>query len=722
MRGSFTASIVPMALAALFALAVPAHADFSAATLLSGTQQLQFDEANAPAFSADGRYVAFQGSLGEVPGIYRRDLATGQVELVAGGDASAPSISATGRYIAFTSTAVLVPAAKPGEGCPQVYVRDMEPGAGAPEYELASALNDFDVGLSYLPHCSAAPSGELPLGGAQAAPGVALSQDGRHVVFTVSSSSNLVRGAGCIPPARLTECAPETPPSQVAVRDLANETTTLVSATPAGGPTPGGGAFPSSESEQLMLTYGERPSATSDQPTASSAAISADGSTVAWQGTNVPEQVPSATDVVPGMASITATPGEPAADEVEPLWRRVANGAGAVTLRLLAGAGLNLYAHTYQEGAEPIMGGAVGPGYGFAPPALSADGSVVATISNALTPANEATYYGKYISGFYIPPNDAYVVDVKEDPSTAPQAHVTPLTATASFLAPRVFESGVSDVAVSRDGLHVAFDTPRTGFTLAPPESISPPAPEGDYTYEVNVPLGTLQRVTSTHDGAAPDGQAGLLSFSGDDRSLAFASHASNLFFGDAITEAPEVYLVHELPTSDTPAEQSIAPPPAISAPLAAWILNATAVPQENGSLLVSAQAPGAGRLTVKAIAQLPTASAPARRSTAATAHRVAQASGGGVALTAHTVAQASASAKGPSSIQFRLTVSSPYRARLSSHGGLYCIVRVTFTASGRTPLVREIPVTLRILAYASGRKPAARVKRARKPPVKRAK
>jgi hypothetical protein len=88
--GRLRAIAVVWAVGVAFAFAATARADFTAATLISGTQLLQFDEADTPALSADGHYAVFQGSLAGVPGIYRRDLQTGQVILVAGGDASAP--------------------------------------------------------------------------------------------------------------------------------------------------------------------------------------------------------------------------------------------------------------------------------------------------------------------------------------------------------------------------------------------------------------------------------------------------------------------------------------------------------------------------------------------------------------------------------------------------------------------------------------------------------
>jgi len=74
----------------------------SRGTLGAGATQ-QAEYAHDPAISGDGRYLAFDGSIGGITGVWRRDLATGQIEQVAGGDAELPSISANGQYVSFTT-------------------------------------------------------------------------------------------------------------------------------------------------------------------------------------------------------------------------------------------------------------------------------------------------------------------------------------------------------------------------------------------------------------------------------------------------------------------------------------------------------------------------------------------------------------------------------------------------------------------------------------------
>src|SRR5262249_29470204 len=147
-------------LAVLAAGAMPAGAAFGPIQLQSIGPLDQFEYAGEPAISADGRYLALAGALHGVEGIFRKDLRSGQVELVAGGniytpnpaaptDGSAPSISADGRYVSFTTKTPLVAAALTGSN---VYVRDMDvasnggactseaEASGRCAFELASAL------------------------------------------------------------------------------------------------------------------------------------------------------------------------------------------------------------------------------------------------------------------------------------------------------------------------------------------------------------------------------------------------------------------------------------------------------------------------------------------------------------------------------------------------------------------------------------------------------
>jgi hypothetical protein len=681
-----------------------ASAAFAPATLLSRSPQLQFDEADSPAIASEGGFVAFRGSIDGVAGIYRRDLSSGEVAPVAianaadpaisAPEAAAPSISADGRYIAFTSTADLDPADEPtvDAGCPQVYVRDMsvpwEQAEENPEraFTLASAVNGGSEALTYAPSCPAGSASSLPIAGAQAAPSVALSADGRKVAFTVLSASNL---AGECTAAPLPTCATE--PAQVAVRDLDDRTTTLVSVTPSGAPTPGGGTFPSTQSLQLL--GGEEIPVEGTEPTASSAAISGDGTTVAWQGTNVPTQVPSASDVAAGMAGLGGV-----GLEVEPLWRLVEGSGARTTQRLLAGAGVNFYfTHSHESpGTLPDEGGALAPSHGaFLPPALSADGQTVAVLSNGPTSTNEQSYEFAKISP-QPPPAELYAVHVYDDPNISPQ--VTPLTATPSYVIGNSAFDGVTDVAISSSGDQVAFNTRRVNFALPQPTLVSPPASEVayDYTYEADLTLDTLQRVTTTYEGSPPDGEPGQLSLDGDGRTLALASAAGNLFYGDATPGVSQVYLTNDVEPAEQLAPQIIGAPPTLALPTPSWVLSATASPLRDGSVLVYAQVPGPGRLSVSATAQLPKS---ARRKVAK-ALRGRQSRAGRSSLKSppptRTVAQATGAAVRPSELRLRLRVGTAYRALVASRTGLYTLLRVSFAAAGHPKLTQVIPVTLR--------------------------
>lgn len=707
--------------------AAGARAAFTPAALASGTEQLEFDEANAPVLSADGLYMAFQGSVAGVPGVYRRDLQTGEVELVAPGDATAPSISAEGRYVAFTTTVDLEPAKSTGEpgepeddrGCPEVYVRDMnveappydeaEPQASS-AYTLASALGEGQ-GIVYPGGCPSSSSAGFAVAGAQAAPGVALSADGQQVVFTVLSRSNLDAGSEC--PSEPDRC---TEPSQVAVRNLQTRTTTLVTATPQGLPTPEGGAFPSTWSETRSPASN---GSVVDQPTDSTAAISADGNAVAWLGTNIPAQVPGAAmEIEEKMHSIA--PGQSkAGSEIEPLWRSLEDGSGAVTKRLLNGAGLDFYPQ-YVEPGEVVEAGSLTSsriGY-FTAPVLSANGQTVAMIANAPSPAAEAT-----LIELRVPSTDAYVVHVED--SAAPPS-VTRLTNITDYDAALPALGSIEDIAISPDGTRVAFETSRTLFDLPALALISPLSTyTGVYeTYEANIERGTLQRVTSTYNSSEPNGNAGLLSFSGDGQTLAFASEATNLFFGDAI-DASEVYSVRELPSDTQVTPQQVSATPGIELPAPVWLLNVTASAAADGSVLVHAEVPGAGKLSVSAAARIPAPRGSASRSDRSHTIAHALASGrersaengrqrggnGDMLLPQRIVAQGQRIASGPSQLQLRLRAKTAYGVLVTSKDGLYAVLSVSFAAPGHKTLVRDIPVTF----HRTARKAVARRKTTRR-------
>ena len=136
---------------ALCVLRPPAGADvFGPISLVSegpfGGETQQAEYAHDPAISGNGRYVAFDGSIGGVTGVWRRDLQTGALEQVAGGDAELPSISAGGQYVSFTTNEGLSlpevsqgkPDTSPHQEPVNVYVRDMAVQPAATKAEEAA--------------------------------------------------------------------------------------------------------------------------------------------------------------------------------------------------------------------------------------------------------------------------------------------------------------------------------------------------------------------------------------------------------------------------------------------------------------------------------------------------------------------------------------------------------------------------------------------------------
>jgi Tol biopolymer transport system component len=155
------------------------------------------DRSEAPAISADGRYVAFWSEASNlVPGdtnvgwdVFVHDRQTGATERVsvdsAGNQANTasenPAISADGRYVAFESSASnLVPGdtnvcGEVGGPCQDVFVHDRQTGA-TERVSVDSAGNQANNESCY--------GGGVP-------PCTAMSADGRYVAFE-SKASNLV--------------------------------------------------------------------------------------------------------------------------------------------------------------------------------------------------------------------------------------------------------------------------------------------------------------------------------------------------------------------------------------------------------------------------------------------------------------------------------------------------------------------------------------------------
>jgi hypothetical protein len=712
-----------LALAIALACCAPAQATFEPFELVSGNPalRLQADYAYDPAISANGQYVAFTGSVASRQGIYVKNLLTKTLEpVVEGPGAGAPSISEEGRYISFTTDENPVTGEK--AACASVYVRDMTKPIEAGAYTLASAVNGSEESLTY-----ATPAAGQPCGAAAAAK-VALSGDGRKIAFTTLSSSSLTGACTttqATPPSTpLTTCP--TPPDQVVVRDLDTHATTLVSVTRAslGGeprPVPFGAALTGAPFSGNISGLGvELPESDS------TAAISADGGTVAWMGVNIPEQV-----------QVNSEPptGGHLDGYAEPLWRRIAEGPAAPIRRVLAGAdpsapgcppecvgGLDLEWDTQAISAQEYTGAApefgsftskavLGDGFGAdnsfsdtldaVTPQLSENGQTVALLSTQPD-------YG-HLPNFGVfpestpPPANAFVVNMA--PGLTREQAITRLTEWGSLNFKEPGQAGeVTGIAISADGSRVAFTTQRIAFPLAPPALITPPVSQDKAVqlYEANLQAGTLALVTTGYNGQPAEENVDGVALSGDGRTLALASGATNLAYG-VVNEGSDVFWTKEIDSPLVAGEQFVTPLPPGPAPAPNWRISVTATPAPGGgALLLDVSVPGAGRLAANAKAAVPitiTATRPrkrrssrkrtarGRRASSARAHKVAR-------IATREIAHASAATTGPRIIQLRLTPTSHYRSLLDAKGGLYATILVMFAAAGHPSLSQTLQLS----------------------------
>jgi hypothetical protein len=573
------------------ALAAPAHADvFGGATLVSGDPIQQADYAHDPEISADGRYVVFDGSVGGINGVWRKELSTGALDEVAGGDAILPSVSADGRYVSFTTNQGGHLAAftdgrqhfqtRVGEA-PEVYVRDMgvpplQPGA----FRIVSAPSGSDEPLRFQTPGNSGPNAAEEYG-AMAAGRSAIDAEGTKVAFVTGAISNLTS----YPQLESEEIEkgetpkPHTPALQVAVRDVQTGVTQLVSVrrdpatgTPAIDPETGApepvptfteaGIYGAVDAEEV-LPFFKAESHAYTRSLGVGAAISADGSTVAWMGQQLGEQVAS-------------MPGEPPrANWTEPLWRRIGEGELAPTRKVTGGS--DPESPACQASGEqklplgPVAGdpcqgpfetrntngnlGEAGVWTGEPEdelvPQLSGDGYTVAFLAKAPLFGTNDEEGGH---------SDLYLADMH--PGLTRDQALRPLTRFGS-LDPNELATNapITDLSISQnasaaaDTGQVAFTTMRTVFPLGSPAYISARAAEPGLNELYDVDLGneTLTRVTQGYEGGppahpfseektdvldpytlfGPDDGSMAPSFDADGDAVAFSSTASNLVFGD---------------------------------------------------------------------------------------------------------------------------------------------------------------------------------------------
>jgi hypothetical protein len=501
--------------------------------------------------SADGRYAAIEtfarnlfadddpdpAGMYRAGGIFRFDLQTRALEKVADGSlfresdnaflqrgAFNPSIDADGRHVSFSTAQRLVPGDVNDNV--DVYVRDMGvalppggacAGEGPCPFELVSVRSDgapAHYGTPGFPATGGSP-------GASTSRGVAISADGQRVVFRTEAPSDLPAQASA-----------DVPAGQLFVRDLASDSTALVTA--------------ARDAETGQMT---------GQPAggAIGAAISADGSTVAWTGNNAAAQ----TRFLAG-------------ENPDPivyyyLWRRAPFGAGEQTRRITGLADPDDATCRKLEEDNPAMttifdSTSTGPCYGPLTnresltditgqlPALSGDGNTVAflTAAGPRPLANTGTGLDLYLT--------------RMDAGLSRKQATVELT--RDSLNPDLAQGApISSVAISRDAGFLAITSSRTQFTLPVLQLVGQPraVPGPHELYLIDLQQHTIERAAHSLAGGDIDGEVlDGASVSADGSRIAFASFAGNLFSGDANQRADAFVVTREPePSPEGPPQSS---------------------------------------------------------------------------------------------------------------------------------------------------------------------
>lgn len=656
------------------ALVGPPAADgrWDAALLASASAREQATSATSVAdLAASGRYLVFQTTArnlfadAEQPGtyreggIFRRDLESGELDLVVAGTlrnadddrfmadgGRAPSVSADGRHVAFSTSKRLAPE-DTNSGNSDVYVRDMAVPIGQPgAFTLVSAIDGSDEVAGY----------DGSFFGSFVPNRGAISADGRKVVFhTLGPRTNLPQGG----PA-------DSPSLQVYVRDLAARTTTLVSAR---------------RDAQTGLATGEPAGRVSDG--AARLELSADGTTVAWVDANWSEQA-------------RAIDGEPV-QRPALLWRRIADGPLVPARRVFSWGdpddpGCASDARVVQNGGTGACYGPFDFNQGApaednhpGPFSLSADGRTVGFITQEL-PRGLVQAQARGTA-------DAFVADMRD--GVPRKQAVRELTRQGADETDARDSSPILEVGTSGDGRRVVLSTRRITFRLPRPRlsGDAPPTVRSIELYAVDLEQESLELVTRGYDGSqTDDGGASTVGafpvLAHDGAAIGFVSLASNLFFGDGNGVA-DAFLIKRRGADRLfpPPPQALPPPPPHAQVGLERRIRLTLEPISDGSLHVHTVVPQAGDLRAGA-RQVVRVKRGKRRSARTTLGR--------------TVGHDSLAASEPGQVTLVIEPSRKWTRKLRSRRGLEVSVLVRFGAPGEQALARRVRVTLRDSAGAA--------------------
>jgi hypothetical protein len=321
-------------------------------------------------------------------------------------------------------------------------------------------------------------------------------------------------------------------------------------------------------------------------------------------------------------------------------------------------------------------------------PQLSADGRTVAFLANAREIAG-----GEQFGQAAIASDDLYVVDM-HDGLTRQQAlrRLTEIASANGSDVGRVAQ--IVDFGVSPDGSEVAFSTLRTTFPLGSPAYVTATAANAgaQELFDADLANDTLTRVTQGYEGGVSEPAKATVSspsFSADGNTLAFASTAYNLVYGDG-NGASDAFLVKRKQFASAIVQQSVSPAPGNPAIAPDWRLALSARSRRDGSVLLEVAVPGAGSLRAAAGSTLRVRTSRARAGRHGRGGR-----GSSTAVVTRQVAAATKAVPAGSSglASLRLLAAPRYRALTARHGGLPSNITVRFTAPGHKDLLARITV-----------------------------